>query len=331
MSDPGVLRGEKPTWRSSTLVRGVRRVFFGADGLRAGWSFILFYLMVWLMQVGVKAVFAVLHQPNPDELRLGARYPAQLLITNGIPFVAVAAATFFMAWIERRSFRIYGIGTTPGAVRQFLEGVFWGAALLILLVFALWGFHLLAFDGLQLGGFDALRFGVEWFVGFLCVGLFEEFITRGFVLFTLARGIAGPLRFTRFAAHARAVGFWAVAVLTSCLFGLGHGGKPGESPLGLVSAGLVAFAFALSLWRTGSLWWAIGMHTAWDWAQSFVFGVADSGHVVALNLLHSHPLGRVILYALPTLALSFVIIVWTLRPTGWPAAWPTRGRGDVRV
>ena len=35
--------------------------------------------------------------------------------------------------------------------------------------------------------------------------------------------------------------------------------------------------FCLSLWRTGSLWWAVGFHAAWDWAQSFLYGVVWNG------------------------------------------------------
>ena len=53
--------------------------------------------------------------------------------------------------------------------------------------------------------------------------------------------------------------------------------------------------FFFSLWRTGSLWWAIGFHTSWDWAQSFLYGVADSGLMIQHHLLATHPVGRPIL------------------------------------
>ena len=60
-------------------------------------------------------------------------------------------------------------------------------------------------------------------------------------------------------------------------------------------AGLAALVFSLSLWRTGSLWWAIGFHASWDWAQSFLFGVPDSGTIVANRLFATHPLGSALL------------------------------------
>ena len=79
------------------------------------------------------------------------------------------------------------------------------------------------------------------------------------------------------------------------LFGLSHSGNPGESPIGMLSAGLAGVVFCFSLWRTGSLWWAIGFHTSWDWAQSFLYGVADSGMMVQHHLLATHAVGKPIL------------------------------------
>jgi len=45
------------------------------------------------------------------------------------------------------------------------------------------------------------------------------------------------------------------------------------------------------VWRTGALWWALGYHAAWDWAQSFLFGVADSGLMTPGALMSAHPAG----------------------------------------
>jgi membrane protease YdiL (CAAX protease family) len=92
-----------------------------------------------------------------------------------------------------------------------------------------------------------------------------------------------------------ALGFWTAAIMFSILFGLGHGSNPGESPIGLLSAGLAGLVFCFSLWRTGSLWWAIGFHASWDWGQSFLYGVADSGLMAQHHLLATHPVGKVVL------------------------------------
>jgi len=65
--------------------------------------------------------------------------------------------------------------------------------------------------------------------------------------------------------------------------------------VGLLSVFAAGMFFSFSIWRTGSLWWAFGMHAAWDWGQSFLFGVADSGLMVQHHLLATHPAGKPLL------------------------------------
>ena len=65
----------------------------------------------------------------------------------------------------------------------------------------------------------------------------------------------------------------------------------GEGPLGLLQVFLIGLVFSYSIWKTGALWWAVGFHFAWDWSQSFVFGVADSGLVSPGALLIAKPMG----------------------------------------
>jgi membrane protease YdiL (CAAX protease family) len=169
---------------------------------------------------------------------------------------------------------------------------------LTLLVSGLWRAGLLAFDGRLLSGMDVVKYGAVWVVGFVLVAVFEESLLRGYLQFTLGRGLASLYRMIGREIpkqRAAAVGFWTAAVGLSFLFGAAHGSNPGESPIGLVSAGLIGLVFCLTLWRTGSLWWALGFHAAWDWAQSFVFGVADSGTMVQFHLMGTHPLGKVLL------------------------------------
>jgi hypothetical protein len=126
--------------------------------------------------------------------------------------------------------------------------------------------------------------------------------------------------------HAEAIGFWTAAVVTSVAFAFLHGLNPGESRVGLLCAGSAGMMFAFSLWRTGSLWWAIGLHTAWDWTQSFLFGVADSGGISAHRLLSTHPIGPAWLsggatgpegsiFVLPVMFLIVLLAAFTLPRT----------------
>lgn len=303
----------------------VERIFLGRDGLRAGWGLLLFVIFVACLNKAFLAIAdAMVRLPAAQPPSLP---PAYILSHDGALFLAIALATFALSRIERRPLRSYGMGRKPGALRQVLVGGIWGVVLLSTLIAALWLSHLLVFSGVQLSGIALLRFSIEWLFAFLFVALFEEYALRGYLQFTLARGIAGALRSTTESPYAGAIGFWIAAALLSFVFGLGHGNNPGESPIGLLSVGLIGLVFCLSLWRTGSLWWAVGFHTTWDWMQSFVFGVADSGTLVQFHVLGSHPQGSPLLsggltgpegslYVLPITGLIVTVIMLTLRGRG---------------
>jgi hypothetical protein len=195
----------------------------------------------------------------------------------------------------------------------------------------------LVFDERLLFGPAVIRYGLLWFAGFLLVGSAEEVYLRGYLQFTLTRGLSGIYRRLFGTLHADAFGFWTAAAVLSVLFGAGHASNPGESPLGIIAAGLVGLVFCLSLWRTGSLWWAIGFHAAWDWAQSYLYGVADSGLAVQGHLFATHPAGPTYLsggptgpegsvFLIPVLAVAVAAIVYTLPRThiGYTSAGASR-------
>ena len=71
------------------------------------------------------------------------------------------------------------------------------------------------------------------------------------------------------------------------VFGALHLGNTGEAKFGAVMAGAFGLLAAFSLWRTGNLWFAIGMHGAWDWGESFFYGVPDSGVALKGHLMNA--------------------------------------------
>jgi membrane protease YdiL (CAAX protease family) len=301
----------------------LRKIFVGQDGLRAGWSLLIFIavfaaIVFCVNFVGHKLFPSAIKPPKQGE----EGSPAFLFIAESIPFIITAFVTWIMAKIERRPSSAYGL-SGKHRVKYFFAGLAWGILFLSLLIAALWKSGLLVIDHRLLFGRDILRYGAIWLLGFLLVGMLEEYLTRGYLQYTLTRGLAGIYRWIFKTQHSVAFGFWTSAILFSILFGLGHGKNPGESPIGLLSAGLAAMVFCFSLWRTGSLWWAIGFHTSWDWGQSFLYGVADSGAMVQHHLLATHPVGKAVLsggttgpegsiFIIAILALASLTIVLTL-------------------
>jgi len=87
-------------------------------------------------------------------------------------------------------------------------------------------------------------------------------------------------------------GFWQAAWVTSTLFGCVHTGNNGENWIGIFAAALIGFVFVVSIRVTGSAWWAIGCHAAWDWAETYFYGAADSGNVATGHYLTTTPAGN---------------------------------------
>jgi uncharacterized protein len=267
-------------------------MFFGPDGLRAGWSLLAFIAIFAVLAFGIN--FALRHLGVPKTNPAAEMSPRLGILGEGGSFLLVVLVTWIMSKIERRPQSVYGLGGDR-KLPHFLAGMGWGFVCLSLLVGSLSYAGFLVIDRRLLFGGEILRDGAIWFIGFLMVGLVEEYLTRGYVQYTLTRGLAGIYKHIFKSRHSAALGFWTAALIFSFLFGLGHSSNPGESPIGLVSAGLAGAVFCLSLWRTGSLWWAIGFHAAWDWSQSFLYGVADSGLMVQHHLFATHPVGKPIL------------------------------------
>jgi CAAX protease family protein len=278
---------------SPTQPSTLRKIFIGKDGLRAGWSLFIFIAIFAATAFCVNFIGHKLY-PNAPKTAPSELTPLFGFVNEFIPFLVTLLITWIMSKIERRPVSVYGLGDSR-KVSHFLAGLAWGITCLSILVLTLWKTGLLVFDSRLLFGITIFRWGTIWLIGFLLVGLLEEYLTRGYVQYTLTRGLAGLYKWAFKTRYSTALGFWTTAIIFSILFGLGHGSNPGESPIGLLSAGLAAMVFCLSLWRTGSLWWAIGFHTSWDWAQSFLYGVADSGLMVQHHLLATHAVGRPIL------------------------------------
>jgi membrane protease YdiL (CAAX protease family) len=305
-------------------------VFTGDDGLRAGWSIVLFFL---LAVITVMVLSGALYLLAPSVIRMLHKtkmaMPGPLAVNEVLMLLGVAVPAFIMTFIERRRFVRYNVGGSNRAA-AFVKGLVSGLVMLSILVGIIAAIGSITFHGVAIGGGAIPTFGVEWLVVFLLVGLFEEFGFRGYLQFTLARGIAGVARWRGTPPpRAASIGFWvAVVLLSVILFAYVHTMNGGETPMGITAVSLAGFAFAFSLWWTGSLWWAIGFHCAWDWAQSYLFGVADSGLVSQGRLLITTPAGNPLisggttgpegsLLVIPVM-LASMVLVWKTMPRGIP-------------
>ncbi|MGG6462538.1 CPBP family intramembrane glutamic endopeptidase [Solilutibacter silvestris] len=182
------------------------------------------------------------------------------IASTAITLAIVLAATAVVAKIQHRGVADFGL-RDGSWTRKALRGAMVGFALCAALigVLALLGAIRIEPSGQTLAG--GLLYAVVWAVGYLAVGLMEETLFRGYPLFRLTKGM----------------GFFPAALITSSVFGVLHLGNDKETAIAGVNAVLFALVLCWSVRATGSLWWAIGFHSAWDWAESFLFGCPDSG------------------------------------------------------
>jgi len=183
--------------------------------------------------------------------------------------VVQLAVLLVFAWgaskLERRPFSAYGMPWRQALRSGFWKGVIAGIVSLSVLIFALSAAGALHLSMAPQKALAGAAFGLVYGVIFLLLAMREEFLCRGYALFTLTE-IAG---------------FWVAAAITTLWFTDGHAGTHGENPIGLANVALFGLIACFTLLRTGSLWLAIGFHAAWDWGETYFYGVADSGHAPA--------------------------------------------------
>ncbi len=247
----------------SSFETRMQKIFIGRDGLRPVWRLALYLIMVRGLRL---CLYVVIAYVLPSMSRLWLQTAAEL----GLAIIALAPA-LLMARIEGRAFGNYGLPLGNAFGKMFWTGTAWGLVSLTVLLMVLRGAHAFYFGSVALHGGRILKFAVFWAGFFLIVGFYEEFFTRGYTQFTLTKS----------------VGFWPAAILLSLGFGALHLENPGEYWVGILGATAIGFFFCLTLRRTGNLWFAIGFHAAWDWGESYLYSVPDSGSLAPGRLLHS--------------------------------------------
>ena len=169
----------------------------------------------------------------------------------------------YCAWAEKevwKSFFSRRQGGMPGnTASHFCLGIVAGAGIIgfcILIAFLHGGAELAA------GGFHV----VYLLGGLLCVLIqagAEELVFRGYLL--------GVIRLNR--------EDWGAVLISAGLFAAIHLLNPGMTMFGCLRLYISGVVLGLMVCRCKSLWMAIAFHTAWNYAQTFVFGLPVAGMV----------------------------------------------------
>ena len=234
------------------------RIFLNESGVRGIWRLLVYAGMV----AGLGFIGLVLLQtivgPTRGILSFDYWFPYEALC-----FAVVFGAALVMARLEGRSPGVYGLPLKGAFGKLFWQGCLLGLIEVSALIGSIAAFGGYSFGEFVLHGTELLRWAMLWAVLFLFVGLFEEFLFRGYTQFTLADSI----------------GFWPAAIILSLLFGRVHLGNPGENWVGVAGVVTIGMIFALGLRRTGNLWLVVGWHAAFDFGETFLYSVPNSGLV----------------------------------------------------
>lgn len=228
-------------------------------------------LLIWAgIAFGIPAILVfglhLIGTPNNSVMTVRTDLPIK-----GLMAFLVTLATLTVSRIEKRPLDNYGIPLRQAFGLKFWEGTVWGFAMLSAILLILWTSGHFRVDSVALERSAVLRWALGWGLTFLAVALNEELAFRGYWLFTMSRRMR----------------FWPAAFVLSAVFGAAHLGNHGENVLGILQVVATGLLFCLMIRRTGTLWFAIGYHAAWDWAETFFYGTPDSGLLGVGRFLNS--------------------------------------------
>ena len=234
------------------------KIFLNDKGMRGGWRLLIYAALVAGLGFGGGIVLQQFIRPTRGVFSLGSSFAYEVFC-----FTVVFGAALIMAQIEGRSPGAYGLPLNGAFGKLFWQGCLIGLVEISVLVGLIAVFGGYSFGDVALHGKELLRWGILWAVFFVFVGLFEEFTFRAYTQYTLAESI----------------GFWPAAILLSCSFGAVHLGNPGEGWVGAAGVVMIGLIFAFALRRTGNLWLVVGWHVSFDFGETFLYSVPNSGIV----------------------------------------------------
>ena len=181
-------------------------------------------------------------------------HPGSAVVAYGS--AAVVGLLVYLAavrWIEQRP--VTELSPAP-ALPELIVGLGVGVVLFAIVIGILWIAGV--YQPLGWGSLDGVAIT---FLLWLAVGVLEEIEFRGLV-YRLCRAI---------------VGTWGAIVMSGILFGLVHGMDPGATPMALTSVAIAGLMLGAAFALTGRLWFPIGIHAGWNFAEGSLFGTAVSG------------------------------------------------------
>ena len=233
----------------------IPQIIFGS----AIWTCVLAYLLIIAGQLMGHILMNVLGVYDSD---LGSTAGMYFL------FIGIWAVLFLNALIKKNRplFKAYGTGCAGNNVKNLLIGYLIGFGMNGLAILMAWmhGDIYMYFDRFELVPFLIL------FVAVFVQSAAEEMVCRGFIYQRVLRTYRDK--------------FWLAVIVNSVFFGAIHLGNDGISALAVVDLVVTGFLFTAMVYYFDSLWMAMAAHAGWNFTQSILAGLPNSGMVVPYSV-----------------------------------------------
>ncbi len=196
-----------------------------------------------------------------------------VILASSVASLLAALATLWLAgrFLDRRRFVDFGLRLDGGWWLDLGFGLALGAVLMAAIFAVQLGMGWVSVTGALESGPSA-PFWISILspiVLFLCVGIYEELIFRGYQIKNISEGLGsliGP--------RAAILVAW---LLTSSMFSVAHIPNPNSTLVSTANIALAGLMLGAGYVLTGKLAIPIGLHITWNLFQSSVFGFPVSG------------------------------------------------------
>jgi uncharacterized protein len=249
----------------------MRSLLLGPDRrLRLIWRALLFFgLAYWLLPLALDPAFNLI----AARWHVSADFTAAHIGLQEFENLLVAlACTALFACYEHRRIDSYGLPLTQAFSGFTGEGLLAGIIMAGAVAAGMYFLGGMQVHGVANRGAGLLTAALAWLAANICVGIAEEMWFRGYLLQTLSKSI----------------GFWGAAIVISLVFTADHYFfKAGENIWDVITLMSLSLLLCYSVRQTGTLWFAVGFHVAFDYMQLFVIGTPNGARVPQGRLLDS--------------------------------------------
>ncbi len=189
---------------------------------------------------------------------------------------AIIYFAFFGVWIafflnallrkNRPLFKAYGTGLSGNRIPELLIGLLLGFGMngLLILFAVMHGDVKLYFDRFEIVPFLILLLAV------FIQSAAEEIMCRGFIYQRILRTYRGK--------------FLLAALVNGVFFGLIHMTNDGATPIAIIDIIICGIQYSAMVYYFDSLWMAMGAHAGWNFTQSILAGLPNSGNVFPYSI-----------------------------------------------